>query len=210
LSAETVNEIVAFWLGGSLDGPEAALARRDWWYDGGASVDGEIRSRFGAFVSLACKGSLPDWQTTPNGALALILLLDQFTRNIYRSTPEAYTGDAFALEIVNWAIERNIDRELHPVARIWLYHPFHHAEHIVEQDRGIALLNGLLRSAPNLWLPYIERSIRGWIRHRDIVARFGRFPHRNHVLGRMSTDKERAFLAADGETFGQGQNEPKY
>ena len=210
MSTETINEIIAFWLGAGLDGPEVALARRDWWYDGGTSVDDEIRFRFGALVSLGCKGALLDWQATPNGTLALILLLDQFTRNIYRGTPEAYSGDAFAFEIVNWAVSRNIDRELHPVARIWLYHPFHHAEHIVEQDRGIALLNGLLRSAPNLWHPYIERSIRGWSRHRDIVTRFGRFPHRNQVLGRMSTDKERAFLAADGEAFGQGQNEPKY
>ena len=210
MSTETINKIVAFWLGASLDGPETALARRDWWYDGGASVDDEIRSRFGALVSRACKGTLSDWQATANGALALIVLLDQFTRNIYRGTPAAYSGDPFAFEIVNRAIDRNIDQELHPVARIWLYHPFHHAEDVEEQHKGIALLNGLLQSAPVLWHPYIERSIRGWSRHRDIVARFGRFPHRNQVLGRMSTDKERAFLAADGQTFGQGQNEPKH
>ena len=209
MSTETINKIVAFWLGASLDGPEAALARRDWWYDGGASVDDEIRSRFGALVSRACKGALSDWQATANGALALIVLLDQFTRNIYRGTPAAYSGDRLAFEIVNRVIDRNIDQELHPVARIWLYHPFHHAEDVEEQHKGIALLNGLLQSAPGLWHPYIERSIRGWSRHRDIVARFGRFPHRNQVLGRMSTDKERAFLAADGQTFGQGQNKPK-
>ena len=209
MSTETINKIVAFWLGASLDGPEAALARRDWWYDGGASVDDEIRSRFGALVSRACKGALSDWQATANGALALIVLLDQFTRNIYRGTPAAYSGDRLAFEIVNRVIDRNIDQELHPVARIWLYHPFHHAEDVEEQHKGIALLNGLLQSAPGLWHPYIERSIRGWSRHRDIVARFGRFPHRNQVLGRMSTDKERTFLAADGQTFGQGQNKPK-
>jgi uncharacterized protein (DUF924 family) len=205
LNTETIDKIVAFWLGPSLDGPEAASARRDWWYDGDASVDEEIRSRFGALVPLACKGELLDWQTTPDGALALILLLDQFTRNLYRSTPEAYMGDASAFEIVNRAIDRKLDRELHPVARIWLYHPFHHAEQVEEQDRGIALLDTLLQSAPCLWHPYIQRSIKGWNRHRDIVARFGRFPHRNQVLGRESTDEERAFLAADGETFGQGR-----
>jgi uncharacterized protein (DUF924 family) len=205
LSTETINKIVAFWLGTSLDSSEAALARRDWWYDGGASVDEEIRSRFGALVPPARKGSLLDWQATSNGVLALILLLDQFTRNIYRGTPEAYSGDALAYEIVNRAIDRNLDRELHLVARIWLYHPFHHAEQIEEQDKGIELLNRLLQSAPSLWHPYIQRSIRGWNRHRDIVARFGRFPHRNQMLGRRSTDAEHAFLAADGETFGQGQ-----
>ena len=205
MSSETIDAIVAFWLDASLDGPEAALARRDWWYDGGASVDEEIQSRFGALVPPARKGLLLDWQATPNGALGLILLLDQFTRNIYRGTPDAYSGDALAYEIMNRAIDRNLDRALHPVARIWLYHPFHHAEQLEEQDKGIALLNGLLQSAPSLWHPYIQRSIKGWNRHRDVVARFGRFPHRNKVLGRQSTEEEHAFLAADGETFGQGQ-----
>ena len=105
MSTETISKIVAFWLGPSLDGPQAAFARRDWWYDGGASVDEEIRSRFGALVPRACNGAMLDWQTTPNGALALILLLDQFTRNLYRNTPQAYAGDARAFEIVNRAIE---------------------------------------------------------------------------------------------------------
>jgi len=205
LSTENIETIVSFWLGTCLDDPEAAFARRDWWYDGSASVDEEIRSRFGALVSRACTGSLPDWQATPNGAFALILLLDQFTRNIYRGTPEAYAGDAAAFDIVNGAIDRNLDRELHPVARIWLYHPFHHAEQIEAQDRGIVLLNEVLRSAADPWHPYIQRSIKGWTRHRDIVARFGRFPHRNKVLGRPSTDEERAFLADNGEAFGQGR-----
>lgn len=205
MSTESIDTIVAFWLADSLDSPDTAFARRDWWYDGGTTVDDEIRSRFGPLVSRACNGTLADWQATPNGALALILLLDQFTRNIHRGTPDAYLGDAAAFEIVNEAIDRNLDRNLHPVARIWLYHPFHHAEQIDAQDRGLALLNTVLRSAPDPWHPYIQRSIKGWTRHRDIVARFGRFPHRNRVLGRQSTDEEHAFLAADGESFGQGQ-----
>lgn len=208
MSTESIDTIVAFWLGTCLDSPEAAYARRDWWYDGGAAVDDEIRARFGALVSRACKGSLPDWQATPNGALALILLLDQFTRNIYRGTPDAYLGDAAAFETVDRAIARGHDRELHPVCRIWLYHPFHHAERIDAQDRGLALLDAVLQSAPDPWHPYIQRSVKGWTRHRDIVARFGRFPHRNRVLGRESTDEERAFLATNDESFGQGQKNP--
>lgn len=205
MSTETIDTIVAFWLGSSLESPEAAFARRDWWYDGDATVDDEIRTRFGALVARACAGSLPDWQATPDGALALILLLDQFTRNIYRGMPDAYLGDATAFETVERAIDRELDRALHPVARIWLYHPFHHAEQVEAQDRGLALLDDVLRSAPDPWHPYIQRSIRGWTRHRDIVARFGRFPHRNQVLGRPSTDAERAFLADNGESFGQGR-----
>jgi len=204
MSTETITEIVAFWLEDSLDNPAAAFARRDWWYDGGPSVDADIAARFGAFVPRALAGALTDWRTTPNGALALILLLDQFTRNLYRHTPEAYAGDASALKIATGAIDLALDRALHPVARIWLYHPFHHSESIERQNKGVALLHGLAAASPGDWRPYIQRGIEGWRRHRDIVARFGRFPHRNRVLGRTSTDEERRFLAKDGESFGQG------
>ncbi|MDH3702365.1 MAG: DUF924 domain-containing protein [Alphaproteobacteria bacterium] len=204
MNTEQIAKIVDYWLGPSLESPEAAFARRDVWYDASPAVDDEIRSRFGALMPPALAGDLIDWQETPDGALALVLLLDQFTRNLYRNTPEAYAGDASSFEIMNRAIDRTLDRELHPVPRIWLYHPFHHSEEIEEQDRGIGLLKTILSGAPEPWHPYIERSIWGWGRHRDIVARFGRFPHRNEVLGRVSTEEERAFLAESQQSFGQG------
>jgi uncharacterized protein (DUF924 family) len=209
MSTETVAEITEFWLGPSLESPEAAFGRRDWWYEGGAPVDAEIEKRFGALVPQACARTLMNWQTTPDGAFAMILLLDQFTRNLYRNTPEAYAGDACAFEIVNLAITQKRDLELHPVARIWLYHPFHHAEKIEDQDNGIALLNALAESVSADWLPYVQRSIKGWTRHRNIVARFGRFPHRNRVLDRESTAEELTFLAKDGDSFGQDPNLPR-
>lgn len=201
---EIISDIVAYWLGPALDGPEIAYARRDWWYDGPPSADAEIRSRFGEHVARACNGELEDWRATPEGTFALILLLDQFTRNIYRNTPDAYLGDKQAFEIMQGAMDRGLDQDLHLVARIWFYHPYHHAEDLAEQDRGIALLNTLLNISPEPWHRYIGRSIKGWTRHRNIVARFGRFPHRNAVLGRENTDDERAFLNDDGEAFGQG------
>lgn len=204
MSTKIIDEIVTFWLGTSLESPEAAFARRDWWYRGGAPVDDEIRARFGSLVQHACAGALTDWRATPNGALALILLLDQFTRNLYRHTAEAYAGDARALEIMDHAAGLALDQALHPVARIWLYHPLHHCENIDRQDRGVALLDALATTASSDWRPYIDRGVEGWSRHRDIVARFGRFPHRNRVLGRTSTHEERQFLAADNESFGQG------
>lgn len=202
---KTIDEITAFWLGESLHDPEAASTRREWWYDGGTAVDDEIRSRFGALIPRACDGELSDWETTSNGALALILLLDQFTRNIHRGTPDVYLGDPRAFEVVNRAIDNGLDKPLHPVARIWLYHPLHHAEQVEDHDRGIALMHDMLKSAPREWHPNIERSITGWGRHRDIVARFGRFPHRNAILGRASTEEERAFMEDGGESFGQGR-----
>ena len=204
MNTEEIAKVVDYWLGSCLDSPEAAFARRDVWYDGSPAVDEEIRSHFGALMPPALAGDLIDWQETPDGALALILLLDQFTRNLYRNTPAAYAGDALAFEIVNRAIDRKLDRELHLVPRIWLYHPFHHSERIAEQDQGIALLKTIRDGAPEPWHPFIERSIWGWTRHRDIVARFGRFPHRNEVLGRISTDEESAFLAESQQSFGQG------
>ena len=204
MNANIIEVIVAFWLSDSLDHPDRALARRDWWYAGGPAVDEEIRARFGDLVPRACARELMDWRDTPDGALALILLLDQFTRNLYRGTVEAYAGDPAAFQVVNHAIDRRFDRELHPVATIWLYHPFHHSEDVTEQDRGLVLLRDLRKRAPPEWRAYVERSIKGWTGHRDIVARFGRFPHRNAVLGRPGTTEEAAFLAADGNSFGQG------
>ena len=204
MSVDKVAEINAFWLGESMESPAFAAARRDWWYRGGHVVDSEIGRRFVDNVTDACEGKYEDWQQNADGNLALILLLDQFTRNLYRNTPEAYLGDPRAFEIVYAAIENGLDRELHPVPRIWLYHPFHHSESVEEQDRGIRLLHQIVAEVPSEWHPYVERSITGWTRHRNIVAQFGRFPHRNHVLGRVSTDEEASYLSSSGESFGQG------
>lgn len=204
MSSDTIAQIVEFWLASSTDGPDIARGRRDFWYKGGAEIDAEIEARFGALIPQACDGRLADWQTSSDGALALVLLLDQFTRNLFRSTPDAYLGDPHAFKVVTAAIDAGLDRELGPVPRIWLYHPFHHSELIGEQDRGLGLLERLRSESPTEWHPYIERSIKGWTRHRNIVSRFGRFPHRNDVLGRESTPEELTFLQTDGESFGQG------
>lgn len=209
MSSEIINDITAFWLGDSLQSFEAAFARREFWYKGGQPVDDEIRARFGDLLPRAVAGEFQDWEDTSEGAFALILLLDQFTRNLFRNTPDAYLGDARAFEVVCRAIERGTDRALHPVSRIWLYHPFHHSEVLAEQDRGLGLLEGLRETAVAEWVPHVERSIMGWTRHRNIVARFGRFPHRNEVLGRASTGEELAFLESEGESFGQGPRRVK-
>ena len=203
MDPDIVADIVSFWLSDSRDRPDRALARHDWWYEGGPAVDEEIRDRFGGLVPRACARKLMGWRETSDGALALVLLLDQFTRNLHRGTVGAYAGDACAFEVVNHVIDRGLDRALHPVATIWLYHPFHHSEVLAEQDRGLGLLRALRERADPVWYAYVERSIEGWTRHRDTVARFGRFPHRNAVLGRESTVEELAHLAADGRRFGQ-------
>ena len=204
MNKDIIADIVDFWLADSRTDPERAAGRRDWWYKGGPAVDEEIHARFGDLVPHACALELMGWDDTPDGALALILLLDQFTRNLYRGTLEAYAGDACAFEVVNQAINAKLDVKLHPVSRIWLYHPFHHSENVGEQDHGLNLLRALREEADPAWHAYVERSITGWTRHRNIVAEFGRFPHRNPVLGRDSTPAEQAYIDGGGESFGQG------
>jgi uncharacterized protein (DUF924 family) len=203
LANTKLEDIIAFWLGPALQSPNLALARKDWWYRGGPAVDEEIRARFGAEVNLACNGGLAEWEETPEGAFVLILLLDQFTRNLFRGTPDAWKGDPRAFDVVNQAIAAGLDKALHPVERIWLYHPFHHSESPANQDQGLALLNALHNEAAPEWRPYVDQSIQGWTRHRNIVAEFGRFPHRNAILGRENTRAEEAFLAKGVENFGQ-------
>ena len=154
MNTDIIADIVTFWLSDSRDSPDRASARRGWWYQGGPVVDEEIRARFADLVPRALAGELMGWRATPDGALALILLLDQFTRNLYRGAVEAYAGDACAFEIVTQDIERGLDRALHPVARIWLYHPFHHCEDVAEQDRGLGLLRALRRDADRAWHGY--------------------------------------------------------
>ena len=204
MTTSEIRQIADFWLVASQDAPETAFARRDWWYEGAPEIDDEIRARFGLLVEQACNRELMHWTASAEGSFALVLLLDQFTRNIYRNTPRAYAGDACSFEVVCDAIAGGQDGEMHPVSRIWLYHPFHHSEELAEQDRGLALLQTLRNEAEPAWHAYVERSIRGWTRHRDIVARFGRFPHRNAVLGRVSTDEEQRFIEGGAESFGQG------
>jgi uncharacterized protein (DUF924 family) len=198
-----IDQITDFWLDGCLNSPEAAHKRRDWWYGGDQQTDDEIRSRFGTLVSDACAGGLQEWEASAEGCFGLILLLDQFTRNLGRGTIEAYAGDKRAFAVVRHAIEAGLDRQLHPVSRIWLYHPFHHSEVLAEQDQGLSLLHQVKDAASPEWHAYVERSITGWTGHRDIVAQYSRFPHRNKVLGRTSTPAELDYIANDGRSFGQ-------
>ena len=198
------QDIVAFWLGASASGPDQAEGQRGLWYSGGPAVDAEITARFGDLVEQACCGELSGWENSAEGALALVILLDQFTRNIYRGTVDAYRGDALARDVTRRAIDRGLDDELPVVGRIFLYHPYHHAEQLSDQDQAIRLLEALRDQATPQWTPYLQRSVEGFTGHRNIVARFGRFPHRNRVLGRVSTPEEVAYLDGGPETFGQG------
>lgn len=203
MAEEVVRDIVRFWLGPSVQGPEAAQERRKVWYFGGAALDAEIQRRFGDYVEPACDGAFEDWRASAEGTLALVLVLDQFTRNIFRATPRAWSGDPRALEVATGAVDGGLDRGLPVTGRIFLYHPFHHAESLDAQDRGVALVDAIRDDVEPHWHEYLDRTVAGFSRHRDIVARFGRFPHRNRILGRPSSPEEQGFLAGEHDDFGQ-------
>jgi uncharacterized protein (DUF924 family) len=167
------------------------------WFRKDAQFDDEIRARFGALIEQALAGQLRDWQKMDStGALARILLLDQFTRNVYRDTPQAFGGDALALAAAQDLLAAGGDLALPPLQRAFVYLPFEHAEDAAMQQQSVALFTQLCSEAPGLagMLDYA-------VRHRDVIARFGRFPHRNRILRRASTPQEQQFLLEPGSGF---------
>ena len=179
----------AFWFG------PPPYASRDQWFRKDPALNAAIRARFGESVAAACAGAYGEWCATPRGALARVLLLDQFTRNVHRDTADAFAGDDRALATADEAIARGFDRVLDPVERQFLYLPFEHAEDAAAQARSLALFGALAQEAgrPDL-LEWARR-------HADVIRRFGRYPHRNAALGRASTPEEIAFLATAGSGF---------
>lgn len=168
------------------------------WFRKDAAFDDSIRARFGDAVETALGGGFSDWEANADGALALILLLDQFTRNMFRDTARAFAGDARALAIAQGLVGSGRDKNLPPIRRWFVFMPFEHSEALIDQERSVALFAGLRREAQQ---PAFESAYDYAVRHREIVERFGRFPHRNAALGRASTPEETAFLAQPGSGF---------
>ena len=183
------QEILAFWFG------PAPHAARDVWFRKDAAFDATIRARFRDTTEAALGGAYRDWTATPRGTLARVLLLDQFTRNMFRDTPRAFAGDPDALAMAAAAVDAGHDRALDPHERWFLYLPFEHAEDLAAQERSIALCTRL-RDEAGLAAPLEWAE-----KHAVIVRRFGRYPHRNAILGRVSTPDEIAFLAQPGSRF---------
>lgn len=175
-------EIVAFW---REAGPGA-------WFKKDEAFDAAIRTRFEAVHLAAARGEFADWGETAQGALALLLLLDQFPRNLFRGSGHAFATDPLARSIASAAIEAGFDRRTAALLRPFFYLPFEHSESLADQDRSIALTEALQRDAGD------DDTVK-WARlHRDIIVRFGRFPHRNAAFGRVTTSAEQAFLDEGG------------
>jgi uncharacterized protein (DUF924 family) len=167
-----------------------SLTRADW-FTASEGFDAALRHRFAALYERACAGGLDDWAETPHGALALILLLDQVPRNIFRNSARAFLSDEKALAVAKKAISSGFDRGLGKDERLFLYLPFEHAEDLATQDEAVSLIEELNDEE---YTSYVRR-------HRDIIRRFGRFPHRNEPLGRTSTCEELEFLREPGSSF---------
>jgi len=168
-------------------------AGADRWFKKDAAFDGAIRLKFEATHHAAARGEYEVWEQTAEGALALLILLDQFPRNIYRGSAHQFATDPLARRIARQAVERGFDKAADLAdLRDFFYLPFEHSEDIADQDVGVALCDGLSRDTGDAdWLKWANV-------HRDIIARFGRFPHRNHALGRVTTPEEQVFLDEGG------------
>ena len=182
MPAQSPDGVLDFWF---------SDAARPHWFVRSEAFDARVRDVLGPLHAQAARGELEHWAADPRGALALILLLDQAPRNLHRGSADAFATDAAALRHTRAAVDLGHDRELGEEERVFLYLPFEHSESLADQDRCLALLSAMQNP---LWLDYADG-------HRQIIARFGRFPHRNAVVGRESTDEELAFLKQPGSSF---------
>jgi len=186
-------EVLAFWFG-AADSPEFGRYRRQW-FEKSAAFDGTIRARFLATHEAAAAGRLDGWAERPLGALALVVALDQFPRNMFRGAPRAFATDPKALAVARAIVARGFDAAYQPAQRWFAYLPFEHAEDLADQRESIALYERLRGD------PASASPIAYALRHFAVIERFGRFPHRNAILGRASTPDELAFLATPGSSF---------
>ena len=184
-------EVLLFWFGG----PGVLGKRLPRWFEKSEAFDQEVRNRFLPAYEAAASGRLARWKEAPRDCLALIVLLDQFPRNMFRGTARAFAADPLALEPARHALALAYDRELLPVERLFVYLPFEHSEALADQLRACELIQplGAFPETADAY-PYA-------LAHRDIIQRFGRFPHRNAILGRSSTPEEIDFLRQPGSSF---------
>jgi uncharacterized protein (DUF924 family) len=192
----TVEEVLQFWFSTPQSEEAQYLKRRKVWFGKNPEFDQAIHSRFLTTYDQAASGELDAWQATPEGCLALILLLDQFPRNLFRGQPQSFATDPQALSLALAAIAQSFDQALAPIQRIFIYLPLEHSENLEHQRQSVALFQQLTSHSPEL-ADVFDYAVR----HQTVIERFGRFPHRNAILGRESTAAELEFLTQPGSSF---------
>lgn len=199
----TIDDVLEFWFADTCDDATRAQARLKIWFNGGASFDADVATRLGDVAAAALRGGLDHWAQCARGRLALIVLLDQVPRNIHRGYHQAFAGDAPAIALAERGIALGHDRELRMIERVFFYLPFEHAENLDAQDRYVSLCYQLISAAD----PGFDRIARDCLAagesHREVIRRFGRFPHRNAALGRTTSSEEIAWYAEHQLDWGQ-------
>ena len=190
-----IQDIHDYWFGPLDAAGMAGADRNKLWFSASEAVDADLRRRFGALVERALGGELQPWGNDDAGLVALVLLLDQFTRNLFRGTPRAFAGDQRALALARKTIAAGRHRRLPAIHRVFLYLPLEHCEDLATQDECLRLFAALERDAGSESVAGFTRYARA---HREVIAQFGRFPHRNAILGRESTPAELEHLARHG------------
>ncbi|KAF0813013.1 hypothetical protein IGB42_02409 [Andreprevotia sp. IGB-42] len=185
----SVDDILGFWFG------PPPVHTRDEWFRKDDAFDAEIRHRFLCTVEAAGRGDCDDWASTAHGALALVVVLDQFPRNLFRNDARTYACDGKALAVANAALAAGLDQALAPQQQLFLYLPFEHSEALADQQRALQLMAHWQQQ------PALSGFYRYAVMHHDVIARFGRFPHRNAILQRTSTPAEAEYLAQPGSGF---------
>ena len=186
--------VLEFWFGEPAHDMDTYRQKAKRWFMGGEAMDREIAERFGALHARAARGELDDWAKTPRGRLALIIVLDQFSRNLHRGTPRAFAQDPAARKLAVEALDSGLDAELSLDERTFLHMPLTHAEDLALQDRAVAYVERLAAEAPAALREMWKINLSQARSHRDIIARFRRFPQRNAALARTSTGEEFEFL----------------
>lgn len=199
-----IDEILSFWFKEQeLSAPQIDR-RMDTWFGGDPDFDQEIRKEFADDVDRACEGELDHWADEPRGRLALIILIDQFRRNLYRNTAQAFSMDRLALKLcVEGAMEKK-DKGLTPIQKVFFYMPLQHTESKKVQAKSVELFGRLAKSVSPTFRETFLTIAQFAELHKDIIDQFGRFPHRNKLLGRENTPEEDEYLAGDSPDFGQG------
>jgi uncharacterized protein (DUF924 family) len=202
LSLPDPDEVHRFWFGTATDWARCVERNYPRWFQRGHELDVPVRERFAYLLDAARQGALEHWLQSPRGALSLVITLDQFPRHIHRGTPDAFAFDGRARAACEAGIQRGHDGMLSVVERSFFYLPLEHAEDAQAQQRCVTLMASLRADDPGL-SSFLAEVLRYARLHQEIITRFGRFPHRNAALGRISTPEECAYLEEGGTRFGQ-------
>ncbi len=200
-SAQSYIDVLDYWFGQAPDDAGVIAERSGLWWGKDEAVDRHIRDCYGGLIAQAADGHLESWRDSPRGLLALIILTDQFPRNVHRGTPDAFALDPLARALCLDLLHQGMHRELRPIERIFAWLPLEHSESPADQASCVALMQGLADSVLAELRPAFDGYVEYARQHQHIIERFGRFPHRNVILGRTSTAEELAFLQTPGSSF---------